>query len=59
MNDPKQPPTASHDVEPAIDREFGVIDFLIVLDVEALDDRTHKRMFGCSRPAAEAASAYC
>ena len=45
--------------EPAIDREFGVIDFLIVLDVEALDDRTHKRMFGCSRPAAEAASAYC
>lgn len=32
--------------EPAIDREFGVIDFLIVLDVEALDARTRKRMFG-------------
>lgn len=34
--------------EPAIDREFGVIDFLIVLDVEKLDDRTRKRMFGSS-----------
>lgn len=34
--------------EPAIDREFGVIDFLIVLDVENLDDRTRKRMFGRS-----------
>jgi len=45
--------------EPAIDREFGVIDFLIVLDVEELDDRTRKRMFGSSRPAAEAASACC
>jgi putative hemolysin len=32
--------------EPAIDREFGVIDFLIVLDVENLDARTRKRMFG-------------
>ena len=32
--------------EPAIDREFGVVDFLIVLDVENLDDRTRKRMFG-------------
>jgi putative hemolysin len=32
--------------EPAIDREFGVIDFLIVLDVERLDERTRKRMFG-------------
>ena len=37
----------------------GVIDFLIVLDVEELDDRTRKRMFGSSRPAAEAASACC
>ena len=34
--------------EPAIDREFGVIDFLIVLDVETLDERTRKRMFGSS-----------
>ena len=34
--------------EPAIDREFGVIDFLIVLDVENLDERTAKRMFGNS-----------
>jgi putative hemolysin len=34
--------------EPAIDREFGVIDFLIVLDVENLDERTRKRMFGSS-----------
>lgn len=34
--------------EPAIDREFGVIDFLIVLDVENLGDRTRKRMFGSS-----------
>ncbi len=34
--------------EPAIDREFGVIDFLIVLDVEKLDERTRKRMFGSS-----------
>ena len=34
--------------EPAIDREFGVVDFLIVLDVEKLDDRTRKRMFGSS-----------
>ena len=32
--------------EPAIDREFGVIDFLIVLDVEQLNERTKKRMFG-------------
>jgi len=32
--------------EPAIDRELGVVDFLIVLDVEKLDDRTRKRMFG-------------
>lgn len=32
--------------EPAIDREFGVVDFLIVLDVEMLSDRTKKRMFG-------------
>ena len=32
--------------EPALDREFGVIDFLIVLDVEKLDARTKKRMFG-------------
>ena len=32
--------------EPAIDREFGVVDFLIVLDVERLDERTRKRMFG-------------
>jgi putative hemolysin len=32
--------------EPAIDREFGVIDFLIVLDVERLDERTRKRLFG-------------
>lgn len=34
--------------EPAIDREFGVIDFLIVLDLENLDQRTRKRMFGSS-----------
>jgi putative hemolysin len=34
--------------EPAIDREFGVVDFLIVLDVENLDDRTRRRMFGSS-----------
>ena len=34
--------------EPAIDREFGVIDFLIMLDVENLDERTRKRMFGSS-----------
>jgi putative hemolysin len=34
--------------EPAIDREFGVVDFLIVLDVEKLDERTRKRMFGSS-----------
>ena len=34
--------------EPAIDREFGVIDFLILLDVETLDERTRKRMFGSS-----------
>ena len=34
--------------EPAIDREFGVIDFLIVLDVEELDEKTRKRMFGSS-----------
>jgi len=32
--------------EPAIDREFGVIGFLIVLDVGELDDRTRKCMFG-------------
>ncbi|MGB8222621.1 MAG: GNAT family N-acyltransferase, partial [Polyangiales bacterium] len=32
--------------EPAIDREFGVIDFLIVLDVEKLDARTRTRMLG-------------
>jgi putative hemolysin len=32
--------------EPAIDRQFGVIDFLIVLDLEELDGRTQKRMFG-------------
>ena len=32
--------------EPALDREFGVVDFLIVLDVEALNDKTKKRMFG-------------
>jgi putative hemolysin len=45
--------------EPAIDREFGVIDFLIVLDVENLDDRTRRRMFGSaqsSRSALETAS---
>ena len=35
--------------EPAIDREFGVIDFLIVLDLEKLDERTRKRMFGSSK----------
>jgi putative hemolysin len=34
--------------EPAIDREFGVVDFLIVLDVENLDVRTQRRMFGSS-----------
>lgn len=34
--------------EPAIDREFSVIDFLIVLDVDNLDARTRKRMFGSS-----------
>jgi putative hemolysin len=34
--------------EPAIDREFGVIDFLIVLDVENLDERTRRRLFGVS-----------
>jgi putative hemolysin len=42
--------------EPAIDREFGVIDFLIVLDVDRLDERTRKRMFGnrtARDPAAE------
>jgi putative hemolysin len=32
--------------EPAIDRQFGVIDFLIVLDLEELDGKTHKRLFG-------------
>ncbi|MGB8330800.1 MAG: GNAT family N-acyltransferase [Polyangiales bacterium] len=32
--------------EPAIDREFGVIDFLVILDVERLDERTRKRLFG-------------
>ena len=34
--------------EPAIDRVFGVIDCLIVLDVEKLDDRTRRRMFESS-----------
>ncbi len=47
--------------EPAIDREFGVVDFLIVLDVDKLCDRTKKRMFGSlsseSRSVATAASA--
>jgi putative hemolysin len=37
--------------EPAIDREFGVVDFLIVLDVERLSDRTRRRMFGRSERA--------
>jgi putative hemolysin len=32
--------------EPALDREFGVIDFLIVLDLEKLDPRTKKRLLG-------------
>ncbi len=37
--------------EPALDREFGVVDFLIVLDVDELDERTRKRMFGtCGAP---------
>ena len=35
--------------EPAIDHEFGVIDFLIVLDLENLDERTRKRMIGSSK----------
>lgn len=34
--------------EPAIDREFGVIDFLIVLDLDEMDARTKRRMFGSS-----------
>ena len=37
--------------EPAIDREFGVVDFLIVLDVDALSDRTKRRMFGSTAQA--------
>lgn len=35
--------------EPAIDRQFGVIDFLIVLDLEELDSGTQRRMFGALR----------
>ena len=42
--------------EPAIDREFGVVDFLVVLDVEQLDERTHKRMFGTAKNARPAAA---
>ncbi len=34
--------------EPALDRAFGVIDFLVVLDVEELNDRTKQRLFGAS-----------
>ena len=37
--------------EAAIDREFGVVDFLVVLDVDMLDDRTRRRMFGDASPA--------
>jgi putative hemolysin len=31
---------------PAIDREFKTIDYLVVLDVDALSPRTHKMFFG-------------
>lgn len=31
---------------PAIDREFKTIDFLVVLDVDALSPRTHRMFFG-------------
>jgi putative hemolysin len=31
---------------PAIDREFKTIDYLVVLDVDALSRSTHKRFFG-------------
>lgn len=37
--------------EAAIDREFGVVDFLVALDVETLDARTRRRMFGNAAPA--------
>jgi putative hemolysin len=36
--------------EPAIDREFGVVDFLIVLDVERLSEQARRRLFGATRP---------
>jgi putative hemolysin len=30
---------------PAVDREFGTTDFLVLLDVEELDDRTRRSLF--------------
>ena len=32
--------------EPAIDREFGTLDFLVLLDVAAMDDKHYRTFFG-------------
>lgn len=34
--------------EPAIDRRFGTLDFLVVLDLQALDPRAYRLFFGVS-----------
>jgi putative hemolysin len=36
--------------EPAIDREFGTIDFLVLMDTKALPERTLATFFGDARP---------
>jgi putative hemolysin len=32
--------------EPALDRRFGTIDFLVLLDTHAMDPRSHRMFFG-------------
>jgi putative hemolysin len=32
--------------EPAVDRRFGTIDFLVLLDTDAMDPRSHRMFFG-------------
>jgi putative hemolysin len=32
--------------EPALDRRFGTVDFLVLLDTEAMDPRSHRMFFG-------------
>ena len=31
---------------PAVDREFGTTDFLVLLDIEELEERTFRSLFG-------------